>query len=175
MSKIVKTEAIVLKKKNLLDKDTRVTLFTEKYGRLDLTAFGIKKITSRRLAHIQTGNLITALIYKKNNQFYLQGTQLISAFSHIKEDQHRMNYLYLFFFVLDRLLPENQQEKFIYQLTKKFLINLSETANFSKLILEKYLNTTLICLGYLREEKSINEIKLLIEGLIQEKAPFLEW
>ncbi|MFN4212609.1 MAG: DNA repair protein RecO [Microgenomates group bacterium] len=173
MRRILKTEAIVLKKRNLLNKDIIITLFTEKYGRLNVVAFGIKKITSRRLSHIQTGNLIKVLIYKKDDRFYLQESQLISGFSQIKDNQQKIKDLYLFFFVLDRLLPENQKELLVYQLTKKFLIDLSKSIANKKSILTKYLNKTLIFLGYLTKEKHFDEIKFYIEELLQEKIPSL--
>lgn len=174
MTRFLKTEALVLKKRNLLNKTVILTLFTEKYGRLNVVAFGIGKITSRRLSYGQTGNLIAALIYKKNDRFYLQETQLISGFSQIKDNPQKINYLYLFFFVLDRLLPENQKEASVYQLTKKFLINLSQSSAVNKLILTKYLNKALILLGYLKDERSFEEIKFFIEQLLHEKIPSLK-
>ncbi len=174
MSRIFKTEAIVLRQRHRLKKDTIVTLFTQRYGRLKVFAFGIKKITSRRLSHLQTGNLVTALIYKKDGHFYLQETQLLSGFSQIKNNQQKISYLYFFLFVLDRLLPEGQKEGLIYQWAKKFLITLSKEPNFNNLILNQYLNKTLMLLGYLKEEKSFDEACLLIEELIHEKIPYFK-
>lgn len=171
MSRTFKTEAAVLRKRSLLNKDLIITLFTEKYGKINVIAAGIKKITSRRLPHTQTGNLIKAVIYKKGERFYLQETQLISAFSQIKNNSKKIESLYHSFFVLERLLPENQRESPVYNLTKKFLINLSAAIADNRLILLKYLNRLMRLLGYAKEEKSLAELQLIIEEIIYEKIP----
>lgn len=172
MTRIFKTEALILKKRNLLNKDIITTLFTQKYGRLKVIAYGVKKITSRRLSHVQTGNLINALIYRKDDRFYLQETQLISGFFQIKNNQQKINELYFLFFVLDRLLPENQKEPLVYQLSKNFLIDLSKTMDFNKSILTKYLNKILVLLGYLKKDKPFEKLWFFLqEELLQEKIP----
>lgn len=171
MLRTFKTEAIVFKKRSLLNKDTLVTLFTEKYGKINVTAYGIKKITSRRLPHNETGNLLKAIIYKKNNRFYLQETQLTSVFSQIKKDRQKINYLYFLFFILDRLLPENQEEIAIYNITKQFLIEISKSPTFNEQKLGFYLNTILIVLGYIEKKKPLEELITVTEEIIGEKLP----
>ncbi len=167
-----KTEAIVLKKKDLLNKDVLISLFSQDLGRLTVFAKGIKKITSRRSPHLQTGNLINIIINHKNDRFYLQESLLISGFSEIKKDENKVKRLYSFLFVLDRLLPELQKEVKVYNLTKNFLIDLSKSSN-TELIMVRYLNDTMIRLGYL--DKNVSQIELMsfIEEIINEKIPNL--
>ncbi len=170
MSRTFKTEAIVFKRKSLLNKDNVITLFTEKYGKIKAFSYGIKKITSRRLPHNQTANLVKTIVYKKNERFYLQETQLISSFLRIKKEKEKLNFLYFFLFLLDRLLPENQKEEKIYRLTKKFLIELSYKA-FNKVRLTDYTNKLLRCLGYIKGERSLSELLIQVEKIINEKLP----
>lgn len=169
MRKTIKTEAIVLKKRSLLNTDNLVTLLTWETGKINIIAKGIKKISSKRLPHIQTTNLINAVIRRSHEKAYLQETSLISAFSQIKKDPRKMSYLYFMLLVIDRLLPENQKEHEIYLETKRFLIELSKTLSLSPKILEKYLSSILIKLGYLNEAKSLTELQSIIEELINEK------
>ncbi len=173
MIRSLKTEAIVLRKKDLLNKDVLISFFTENLGRLTVFAKGVKKITSRRSPHLQTGNLINVLISHKNDRFYLQESQLISGFSELKKDEDKVKQLYLFLFVLDRLLPENQKEERVYNLTKRFLINLSLPAGKDRLGLLYYLNKLMSLLGYLHQAKNFNELKFFIEEIINEKIPSL--
>ncbi len=170
MAKSVKSEGIVLKKKGLLNKDDLVTVFTKEQGKIKVFAKGIKKITSRRLSHIGTGNLIQTILSTKNDRFYLQETKLISGFTKIKDNQEKVNFLYQFFFVLERLLPENQQELNIYQLTKKFLIKLS-SEEFSQMDLTQFINELIRQLGYSKRNLSFNELKQTIEEILNEKLP----
>jgi len=172
MSRRFKTEAIVLKKKSLPNQDYILTFLTEKYGMISVFGKGIKKITSRRSPHIQTGNLIEAIIYKKNNKFYLEETKLISFFSKIKTDPKKISKLYFLFFVLERLLPENQREEKIYPLAKKFLIDLSERKTSSEIVFNKYLNQIVRDLGYITEDRSLDELINLIQSIINEKITF---
>jgi DNA repair protein RecO (recombination protein O) len=120
MSKLIKTEGIVLKKKSLLDKDYLVTIFTKDQGKIRVLAKGVKKITSRRLSHLQTGNLIKLLINQKTIGFIFRKPRLSSGFSKIKKDKNKVKNLYLFLFIIDRLLAENQKDWSVYQIILNF-------------------------------------------------------
>ncbi|MDO8741549.1 MAG: DNA repair protein RecO [Candidatus Roizmanbacteria bacterium] len=168
----LKTEAIVLKKKDLLNKDVLISLFTQELGRLTVFAKGIKKLTSRRSPHLQTGNLINILVSHKNDHYYLQESQIISGFSDLKKSDFKVKQLYSFLFVLDRLLPEQQKETKIYNLTKNFLIDLSKSSKKEGVIVE-YLTEIMMSLGYLDKSVSRSELKILIEEIINEKIPSL--
>ena len=168
----LKTEAVVLKKKSLLNRDVQISLFTEDLGRLTVFAKGVKKITSRRSPHLQTGNLINALLSSRNDHYYLQETHLISGFSELKKDENKVRQLYSFLFVLERLLPEQQKEVKIYNLTKNFLIDLTKSKE-KELIIIKYLTQVMKSLGYLDKDVSQAELISLIEEIINEKIPSL--
>lgn len=173
MIKSVKTEAIVLRKRNLPNQDLIIHLFSKEKGKLMVFAKGIKKITSRRLPHTETGNLIVSVIHQEGERFYLQETTLISGFSEIKKNQQKIRDLYFILFVLDRLAPENQPEPVLYNQIKKFLIELSRSADTNSSILAKYLNKICITLGYLHKEKSFVELQSFIENIIEEKLPVI--
>lgn len=171
MTKKLKTEAIVLKKKNLPTKDILITVFSEDFGKIVVFAKGVKSITSRRLPHLQTANLISAIISKSNDRLYLAETTLISAFSAIKKDPRKVDLIYFMFYILDRLLPENHKEPQIYDIVKKFIVSLSKPIINPKMQLQKYLNLILYKLGYIDAEKSLSELKQTIESLTNEKIP----
>ncbi|MEK7597454.1 MAG: DNA repair protein RecO [Patescibacteria group bacterium] len=171
-SRSLKTEAVVLKKKDLLNKDVLISLFTQDLGRLTIFAKGVKKITSRRSPHLQTGNLINVLISHKNDHYYLQESQIVSGFSELKKDEKKVRQLYSLLFVLDRLLPEQQKETKTYNLTKNFLIDLSKSVK-SNIITFQYLTNIMMQLGYLDKKVSYPELKSLIEEIINEKIPSL--
>lgn len=171
-SRSFKTEAVVLKKKDLLNRDVLISLFTQDLGRLTVFAKGVKKITSRRSPHLQTGNLINVLVSHKNDHYYLQETELVSGFSELKSQENKVKALYLMLFVIEKLLPENQKEIKTYNLIKNFLIDLTKLTN-PKLITVKYLNNIVIQLGYLDKEVDFVELRSLMEEIIGEKIPSL--
>lgn len=173
MKRTIKTEAIVLRKRPLPNQDKIVTLFTKELGKVNAFAKGIKKITSRRLPHVQTANLISVVLYKKDDRFYLQETSLVSGFSQIKKDQRKFHLLYQFLFVVERMLPDNQLETAVYKLVMKFLVELAKTNSQDSAILTIYLNKVLKILGYSKEDKSYEELRNAIEEIIHEKMPKL--
>ncbi|PIU37240.1 DNA repair protein RecO [Candidatus Roizmanbacteria bacterium CG_4_8_14_3_um_filter_34_9] len=173
MSRSLKTEAIILKKKDLLNKDVLISVFSQDLGRLTLFAKGIKKITSRRSPHLQTGNLVNILVSHKNERYYLQESELLSGFSELKKDEKKVSNLYLFLFVLECLLPEQQKETKAYNLTKNFLIDLSKSTKPNSIAV-KYLSDIMMQLGYLDKKVNFPELKSLIEEIINEKIPLLQ-
>jgi len=173
MSRSLKTEAIILKKKDLLNKDVLISVFSQDLGRLTLFAKGIKKITSRRSPHLQTGNLVNILVSHKNERYYLQESELLSGFSELKKNEKKVGNLYLFLFVLERLLPEQQKETKAYNLTKNFLIDLSKSTKPNSIAV-KYLSDIMMQLGYLDKKVNFPELKSLIEEIINEKIPLLQ-
>lgn len=171
MSRTVKTQAIVLRKKSLPTKDKLVILFTKEHGKVLTIAKGIKKITSRRLPHVETANLIDVILYRRGDYHYFQESRLISGFTKIKQEQSKIKAMYSYFFVLERMLPENQPETALFSMTVKFLIHLSGKRIFSELDVEEHLNQVLLHLGYLKHPLSRNELFSAIEEIIHEKIP----
>lgn len=171
MSRLTKTEAIVFKKKSLLGKDTSLTFFTKQEGKVSVIAKGIKKITSRRASHAQTGNLIEVSLYEKNDRLYLQESKLISAFSDIKAKPEKIKFQYLLFFILDRILPEKQREDNVYILTKNFLVDLAKSEVFSREEMTGYLQKLLLILGYHKSNKPYKDLLRYIEEIMHEKIP----
>jgi DNA repair protein RecO len=166
-----KVEAIVFKKRHLLGKDAITTLFTDTEGKIKVIAKGIKSITSRRAPHIQTGNLIEGLLQERGSGFYLNETKLISGFTSIKSSEPKTQFLYLYLFILDRMLPEHQQEMIVYQLLKNFIVELSKAKEFTKARLMDYLNDLLIEMGYASHATNLSELLTDIEEIIHEKIP----
>lgn len=170
MPNIQKVEGFVLKKKALLEKDIVVTLFTEEMGKITTMAKGARSITSRRAAHLQTGNLIKAQLSDFHEIFYIQSSELISGFMQVRTDK-KINTLYLFLYILDKLLPEKLDEKNIYKITKKFFISLSKDELPVHEILRTALQKTLMELGYIEGSLTLGQLLETVENNIEEKLP----
>ncbi|MFH1827426.1 MAG: DNA repair protein RecO [bacterium] len=169
---ILKTQGIILKKKELLNLDNFITIFTKDFGKISVLAKGIKKLNSRRAPHIQTCNLIDLILYSKNDRYYLQESSIISGFSKLKKDTKKISMIYYFFLIIDKLLPDNNNEEEIYKLTLNFLIELSNAKKVKNEIVEKYLNEVLNKLGYIKERKPLEKLHSLVEDLLGEKVHF---
>ena len=170
MRQMFKTEALILNKKPLLEKNILLTFFTKDLGKIKVFAFGAKKITSRRLSYFENGNFLKIILEKKNDRFYLKEVSLIFGFLSIKEDKKKWPAFYLYFYILEKILPENLRDEKNYQLTLNFLVNLSKK-QFNLDDLNFYLNFLLKNLGYLNQSQSFKENITTIENIIDEKLP----
>lgn len=170
MSIFERVEGVVLKKKLLLEKDYLVTVFTKESGKCTGFAKGARKLTSRRAAHIQTGNLIVAKLSKKSDLIYFQSTELVSGFVNTRKDG-KFDYLYTLLYIMDRVLPENQSEPGVYNILLKFLIKLSDTdskADYPK-IFHGALQLALMELGFVDSQLSVTKLIGIVEENINQK------
>ncbi|MCL4374395.1 DNA repair protein RecO [Patescibacteria group bacterium] len=172
MSAFLHTQAIVLKHRSLLNQDQVITVFSEPFGKLRLLAKGIRKITSRRLSHMQTGNLVRLGLQKRAQSYYLRDTALVSSFYRIKRSSAKTNRLYLLLFILDRVLAEDQPEPKIYQVVLKTFVALSGgSAEQDLATLTGALNLIKRELGYGDARLSFPKLIGNFELIIGEKIP----
>ncbi|MCA9372058.1 DNA repair protein RecO [Candidatus Woesebacteria bacterium] len=165
-----KIEAFVLRHKNLLKKDQIVTLFSQEHGRISVIAKGIRSLTSKRIAHIQTGNLIRAHISQHQSGTYLQSTHLLSGFVKIKTET-KLEVLYKLLFILNALLPDGQREDAVYHLTKRFFIALSKENDDPQTIFFTYLYDIMKALGYVSGRLNRDDLLKTVEKNIGKTLP----
>jgi len=166
----LKTEGIVLARRNVLEKDTLIVLFTKEKGKIAAIAKGVKNIKSRRLPALMTGNLVNLVLYQRNDRSYVQEASIISLFSRIKKEEALLHHLYLVLFVLNELLPPGQREDAIYTLLMKFLIELSK-GGFTRGRMAHYLDAVLAQFGYGDTGENLDDILRKTEGIIGKKIP----
>jgi DNA repair protein RecO len=169
--KSIQTKGFILKKTPLLNKDILFTIFTDTDGKISSIAKGIKKITSRRAPHIQTGNLVEVELQSRGDILYLQNSKLISAFSQIRENSKKTSFLYVYFFVLDRMLPEHQSEPEIFHAAYTFVVSMAKDENFAGKEFTQHFNKLMSAAGYTKEEKPLLELMKIAEEVINEKLP----
>ena len=65
--KIIKTNCIVLKKKEMKEADLQVTLFSKDYGKIMATAYGIRKSNKRNVVSLNPLNEVEITLSQKKN------------------------------------------------------------------------------------------------------------
>lgn len=168
---LLKGEGFVFRKRLLREQDEQIILFTRERGKIVVYAKGIKKITSKRLPHIQTGNYISYILNERNTSLYLTQSSLISAFQDIKKDPVKVNFLYQMLFILDKILPEDQPEEEVYELFTVFLIQLSKGDRVTQEDMTPFLTHILSLLGYADGTISPVDILSTTETIIDAKIP----
>ena len=167
---LIKTQGIVLSSKILPTDDVIYVILTEEKGKMRVYGKGVKKTSSKRRPHLQTGNMISVVLRKSHDTYYLQETTLVSAFSQIKQSSTKLNWLYSLLFMIDRLVPEMEQDQNIYNVLQKFMINLSKQDNGLELFTQGS-NQVLSSLGYTSEELPLSDVKEMFTELTNQKLP----
>lgn len=161
----------ILRKKDLPHYDQVIVAFSREYGKIAMIAKGARKATSKRSAHLQTGNLLSLQVLVKSNLSVLQQTTLISAFGGLKEDYLKIKFLYAALFVLDHILPEQQPEPEVYAELQGYITYLSKHTDHTYLNrFYRFLEKTLGYLGFLDEEEQ-DDLIGFTEQVIDSKIP----
>lgn len=117
MSKFLNTTALVINKRKKREGDILVTLFTESLGKINCIAKGAQSLKSRRLGHLENGNIIKVSLYEKDSYFWLTESETLVPF--IKSSSptlSQINLLFYFLEILNALVPSEQIQSDIYHL-----------------------------------------------------------
>ena len=169
MSKVQKITGFVLKRKTLLESDVMATLYSKEHGKMTLLVKGVRKITSKRAAHIQTGNLISAQVRESHNILYLQSSELISGFLSLRTDT-MIDQIYLFLSIIDGLMPEGQQDIQVFNRIAHFFIQLSKGQDQTE-VLQRNLQRLLEILGYADDKLPLSALLQMAENHIEKRLP----
>lgn len=164
---------IILKKNQLLGDNILVTLFSLSKGKVVLKAYGVKKLNSKRMAHLETGNYISFSSYQKGAHTTLTETELVYGYSKIRKSSEKLAYLFTYLFVLNRILPEDQPDGAMFTNTKAFLKELNNKTEFVTKDLINHFDQLLFTAGFLSPEKQNGagyDTMLFVEEVIGRKV-----
>lgn len=161
------TKGIILKRKFMPNGDLYLTSLTQEFGKIRIFAKGAYRITSRRSATIQSGNLVNLDLRKGADFWYLQNADLLSGFSQAKSNQGNLEHIYLILYIIDNLAPENEIETKLYNCLIEFFIKLSHV----QIDVLNYVIKFLQILGYGTNEKSLDEVKRIVQEITGKKFP----
>lgn len=117
----LKTEGIIIKRKNLGEADRLITVITPYEGKLTIKATGVRKITSRRSAHIELLNHASLSLYKGKGMHVLTEVKMLEDHTKIKQDFTKVGLAYHLCELVDGLCPENQENGNVFYLLKNTL------------------------------------------------------
>lgn len=117
-----KTEGIIIKRRDFKDADRIITVLTPNYGKLVIRANGIRKIPSKRSAHVELLNHCTLSLYQGSAFPVLTEAQTLDSFFMIKEDLQKIGLAYHFCELIDGLCPEGQENRAVFDLLKDMLL-----------------------------------------------------
>lgn len=82
----IRTEGVVLRRRDFGEKDRLLTLFTRKLGRVSAIAKGVRNPGSRKSGHLETFMRSNLLIAKGRNLHILTQAEVIEGYSRLRDD-----------------------------------------------------------------------------------------
>jgi recombination protein O len=133
-----RTEGIIIKRRNFNEADRILTVLTRDYGKIQIKATGVRKITSRRAAHIELLNHTILHLYKGKTLSILTEAKMLEDFSKVKGDFDKVGLAYHFCELVDGLCPENQENSAIFYLLQRTLTTLSQEKDVQTISMPRY-------------------------------------
>ena len=154
----------------MLGADALVVLLSKEEGKISVIAKGIHTLTSKRIAALQTGNIVVYDAKKGTGvSLYLTHVELVSHLSTLKRESQGMKHIYLLLYLYDTLIPAFEPDPTLYTFCKKQIISLAGMGSAvpSDFVL---VNTILSKLGY-GTFASLEDCIQAIEQMIGKKIP----
>lgn len=171
-SLLYKAEAIILKRKNIGEGDRMVTMFTKEYGKLHAIAKGVRRITSRRAAHLEVFCRVSVLLHKGKSLDVISEVTTIEPYVLLRGSLARVSTGYYICELVDRLLPEKQEHRDVYSLLATTLMQISSSSEDLASVRNGFAQTLLEQLGYLarRQEGEYGNLTAFIERIIERRV-----
>lgn len=166
-----KTEGIIIRRRNFKDADRILTVLTADHGKIAVKASGIRRIPSRRSAHVELLNHCVLTLYNGQAFPVLTEAQTIDSFTPIKEDLHKIGLAYHLCELVDGLCPENQENRQVFNLVKATLTRLSFEEDASALV-HDFQTDLLHLLGYWNKQEFLAkniDMDHFVENILERK------
>lgn len=170
MIRSYKTEGIIIKRRNFGELGRILTVLTKTNGKIQVRAPGVRKITSRRSSHIELLNFSILTLYKSSRSLLpiLTEAQALDEFLPIKSNLHRIGVAYYICELIDRLCPDNQENRRVFFLLKDTLYGLENNYN-SHYLIENFEDELLVMLGFLPKLHKVIDKQAFIENILERK------
>lgn len=161
-------EGIVIKRKDFGEADRILTVFTRHQGKINVIAKGVRKVNSRRAAHVELLNQSFLTIHEARLPI-LTEAETINHYSPIKSDLRRAGFAFYICELLDGLLAEHQESRSTFGLVESVLKKL-ETSENPKMLIKNFEQEILTNLGFWSNKYlAIEDSDAFIEDIIERK------
>ena len=116
-----RTEAIVMRRKDIGEADRILTLLTPGRGKLRAIAKGIRKPRSRKAGHLELFTRAKLLLATGRDLDIITQAEVVDAYRPVREELLRGAYAAYMIELLDRLTPDEQENPELYDLLSQGL------------------------------------------------------
>ncbi len=115
-TRIYRTDAIVLRRRDHGETDRLLTVLTPAHGKLVLRAKGVRKPTSRKTGHLELFNHTLLLVATGHTWDIITQAEVIHPFPQLHQEMLRANYAYYVVELVDRFAAEHEENRPLFEL-----------------------------------------------------------
>ncbi|OGM10477.1 DNA repair protein RecO [Candidatus Woesebacteria bacterium RBG_13_36_22] len=160
------SEGIVLARKNYSEADRILIVFSEKYGKLSLLAKGVRRLKSRKRAHVEIFNRINFSATSGKGLDIITEAEVIDTFSDIKNNLKKVTVAYFFAEVTGRMIREGESHPEVYRNLRLFLEKL-RTKELLKSVRKEYIFIILVSLGFWPQDKNLSDPDRVLDEILE--------
>lgn len=157
---------IVLGKRNYLEADKIVCIFTKELGKVYVLAKSARLPKSRKRGGLETFNTILFSASKSKGFDYLTEVELVNSQSRLKKDLKRIAVAYFAIEVVARLTREDEPHEAVYVLLQAALDELATTSTTKK-VKQEFISDVLVELGFWPKSRKLINPELLLEEVAE--------
>ncbi len=142
----VKTEGVILKRRNFGEADRILTVFTDKMGKISVMAKGVRRISSRRAGNVELLNRVIMFLHQGKGMPILTEAKALDTYPKLKADLTLSTYSFHILELVDKLTAQEQENSFLYRMLITILEKLSQ--NPRQILVRAFEAKTLSGLGF---------------------------
>lgn len=125
--RLYQTEAIILRRSDVGEADRLLTIFTPSYGKLKVSARGVRKTSSKLAGHLELF-VHTRLHLARGRTFdVVTDSRVLHTFQTMRADLERIGWTAYVAELLDRMTVENNENAALFRLFRDVLTAIDET------------------------------------------------
>lgn len=156
---MIKTEAIVLKSSGLNETGRILCVYSEKLGKINISAKGVKKVESKLRGHIEPISYSQLILVEGKNFLILKDAVLIDQFLNIKKDLEKIKIAKELIKMIDEAIVGEEKDEDIWKLILHTFKSIENNKINLKSLISDFQHHLIKLLGYDPEEvKNIENI-----------------
>ena len=125
-AKVYKTEAVVLRRRKLVEADKILTLFSADLGKFDAVAKGVRRPGSRKAGHVELLTHTSLLLARGQNLDIITQSQAVETYLPLREDLRRLGCGLYVAELIDRFTAEHVESYPLFRLLVETLRRLAQ-------------------------------------------------
>jgi len=146
---MIKTEAIILKSADSNEVDKLLTIYSEKMGKINISAKGVKKVESKLRYSIEAISYVQMILVEGKNFLILKDAVIIDQFLNIKKDLEKIKIAKRLAELIDEAIVGEEKDEDIWKFLLKSFKDLDSGKEFN---IKSFQKNLIKLLGYDPEE-----------------------